>query len=425
MINTISDLLNALKNKEQELLKDYDIVKHPGIIGDMYEGLTKEILAQSIFDGLNLSIKAGKIRNAKSEFSGEIDCMIVIGEGENIPYTDKYIYDHKQVIAVIQVKKNLYSKDIKDSYDNLKSVIDIADLEQSEQFHMKILRDTWRLMFKEELPKRDDLSKLGKEKEMIYHVLLLEAYHPARIVWGYNGFKSELKFRESYYNYLGENLSTKDVKKIGFGPLNFPNLIICDNFSLIKSNGIPFVYPVQDDRWWPLYLSVEGNPVYYLLEIIWTRLDYMFKLPSEIFGEDLNIDQMHGFINAIYREKDDMKGWEYMYLPLSSSELKKPAPPVEWEPVFLTKLQFTFLNVLGGQNYFKVTDLDSFLEDENISKEDFIKSLRDTGLFNIGDSQITFITEYCISGIDMKGRFYAADNKTGKVERWLLNQIGK
>ena len=425
MLNTISDLLNALKNKEQELLKEYDIVKHPGIIGDMYEGLTKEILSQSIFDGLNLSIKAGKIRNSKSEFSGEIDCMIVIGEGEQIPYTDKYIYDHKQVIAVIQVKKNLYSKDIRDSYDNLKSVVEIAEVEQSEQFHMKILRDTWRLMFKEELPKREELSGLDKEKEMIYHVLLLEAYHPARIVWGYNGFKSELKLRESYFNYLGENLSTTDDKKMGFGPLNFPNLIICDKFSLVKSNGIPFVYPVQDDLWWPLYLSNEGNPVYYILEIIWTRLVYMFKLPSEIFGEDLNIDQMHGFINAIYREKDDIKGWEYMYIPLSNSELKQPATPSDWEPVFITNLQFTFLNILGGQNSFPLADLDEFLEGENIPKEDFVKALRETGLFNIGDTQITFITENCISGIDMHGRYYAADNKTGKVERWLLNQMKK
>ena len=214
MINTISDLLNALKNKEQELLKDYDIIKHPGIIGDMYEGLTKDILSQSIFNGIDVSIKAGKICNSKSEFSGEIDCMIVIGEGEKIPYTDKFIYDHKQVIAVIQVKKNLYSKDIRDSYDNLKSVIDVAEVEQSELFHMKILRDTWRLMFKEELPRRDDISKLSKEKEMIYHVLLLEAYHPARIVWGYNGFKSELKFRESYIKYLGDNSSKKEDEKI-------------------------------------------------------------------------------------------------------------------------------------------------------------------------------------------------------------------
>ena len=89
MIKTVSDLLLSLKSREQELLKQYDIVKHPGIIGDMYEGLTKEVLSKSVFEGLNIQIRAGKIKNSKNEFSGEIDCMIVVGEGESIPYTDK------------------------------------------------------------------------------------------------------------------------------------------------------------------------------------------------------------------------------------------------------------------------------------------------------------------------------------------------
>lgn len=423
MINTVSDLLDALKIKELELIKKYEIVKHPGIIGDMFEGLTKDILNKSIFDGLNLSIKAGKIRNLKGELSGEIDCMLVIGDGEQIPYTDKHLYDYKQVIAVFQVKKNLYSKDLKDSYKNLKTVLDIADVDKCEPYQMKILRDTWRLMFKEELPNRSALGQLPKEKEMIYHVLLLEAYHPARIVWGYNGFKSELTFRESYYKYLEENLTTIQEKKLGFGPLNFPNLIICDRYSMVKANGIPFVYPIEEDLWWPLYLTVEGNPVYYLLEVIWTRLDYMFSLPSEIFGEDLEIDQMHGYLNAKYREKNGMQGWEYMYLPYTEEDLKQPRLPVDWEPVFLTSLQFTFVNILGDG--FPIKNLENFLSEEDITIEKFLQSLRNTGLFNIGDSEITFITENCVSGIDSEGRFYAADNKTGRLTRWLIKQMNK
>lgn len=66
MINSISDFLLELKDKEQELLKKYDILKHPGIIGDMYEGLTKSILDKSIFKGLNLHVCSGKIKNSKN-----------------------------------------------------------------------------------------------------------------------------------------------------------------------------------------------------------------------------------------------------------------------------------------------------------------------------------------------------------------------
>ena len=65
MINTISDLLEAFLEKENDLLKKYDIVKHPGIIGDMYEGLTKEILNKSIFKNLDLHVKLEKFKIQK------------------------------------------------------------------------------------------------------------------------------------------------------------------------------------------------------------------------------------------------------------------------------------------------------------------------------------------------------------------------
>jgi len=43
MIKTVADFLNHLREKENEALKKQDI-KHPPTIGDMYEGLTKQIL---------------------------------------------------------------------------------------------------------------------------------------------------------------------------------------------------------------------------------------------------------------------------------------------------------------------------------------------------------------------------------------------
>ncbi len=152
--------------------------------------------------------------------------MVVLGEGENIPYIDKYIYDSSKVIAVIEVKKNLFSKDINDSYNNLKTVIKVTELADDKTYHSLLLRDSWRLIFKKELQRRNKLKDLPIEKEMFYHILLSETFYPTRIVWGYNGFKSEFSLRESFVRYLGGKMST--TKKIGirgFGPLNFPNLI--------------------------------------------------------------------------------------------------------------------------------------------------------------------------------------------------------
>lgn len=52
--------------------------------------------------------------------------MIVVGEGEQIPNTQDYIYDIGQVIMVIGGKKNLHSKGLSDGYDNLRSVYKVT-----------------------------------------------------------------------------------------------------------------------------------------------------------------------------------------------------------------------------------------------------------------------------------------------------------
>jgi hypothetical protein len=69
---------------------------------------------------------------------------VIIGEGQSIPYTDIYIYDSRNVIAVIHVKKNLFSKDITDSYTNLKSVIETIEFRDGEKHHAIVLRDADR-----------------------------------------------------------------------------------------------------------------------------------------------------------------------------------------------------------------------------------------------------------------------------------------
>ena len=99
MLNTVSDLLQKLLEKEKEILKSQQIT-HPGIIGDMYEGLAKNILDKALFKGLNLSVKAGFVRGDDGRLSRQIDCMIVEGDGEQIPNTNHYIYDFENVIAI-------------------------------------------------------------------------------------------------------------------------------------------------------------------------------------------------------------------------------------------------------------------------------------------------------------------------------------
>ncbi len=424
MINTISDFLLQLKNKEIEVLKKYDIIKHPGLIGSMYEGLTKDLLDKAVFKGLNLKVSSGKIKNMLTqELSAEIDCMIVIGDGENIPYTDKYIYDSKKVIAVIQVKKNLFSKDIKDSFENLRSVVKTTEFKDGEKYHMSLLRNAYTNICKEELPRRNELNSIPMDRQMIYHTLLLEAFYPVRIVWGYNGFSSEHSLREAFYKFLEENLSDDSVKKTGFGPLNFPSLIICDKYTLLKSNGMPFAYPIVDDKWWLLYASSFENPLYFLLELIWTRLEHMFEINSEIYGEDLKVDQMHGYLATKYTEINKLKGWTYMYIEADKKKLEEPLIHAEWAPVYLNKTQFVAINKLciNPINYKTDKGFISFIKSEGYNMDVFIAELKTTGLVQIKNGTIDLITEQCATGITNEGKFYAGENVSGRVTRWLTN----
>ena len=427
MINTVADLLNAFKVKEEEVLESYGYVKHPVLIGSMYEGLTKDILDKSLFDGLDLRVTAGKIRNSANEMSGEIDCMLVVGEGEKIPYTDKTIYDSSRVVAVIQVKKNLYSKDVKDSFENLRSVIDVTEPREGKTYHGRILRDSFRQICRQELPARSELDKLPLDIQMIYHVLLLDSLYPVRIVWGYNGFASEFSFREGFIKYLETNVTTgPDNIKHGYGPLNMPSLMICDNASIVKSNGMPFGSPMQGG-WWNLLVSTTGNPVYNFLEVIWTRLHYMFKISSEIFGDDLEVDQVHPFLNCRFKKTGDLSGWEYFYNYGSKKDLDvTPLEKSNWEPAFLDNTQFVILNELcnkGHVLYENDAEFKEFVEKSGYTVETFIKSLIDTGLVYTDGSQLQLLTDECLCGISSDGKFFAGENKSGRVTKWLEKSL--
>lgn len=91
MINTVYELLCSLKEKGVNDIEPYLNIGHNPTIGDMYEELTKELANKAIFNGLQLSVVSGKIKNIYGKLSKQIDCMIVTGEGEKIPFTNDYI----------------------------------------------------------------------------------------------------------------------------------------------------------------------------------------------------------------------------------------------------------------------------------------------------------------------------------------------
>jgi hypothetical protein len=107
MINTVADFLEAFKSKSLEIIDSKEKnISHRPTIGNIYEGLTAEILNKSVFKEFNIKIVSNSfIFNDSGKISNEMDCMVVCGDGEKISFTDQYKYHIRDVIAVVQVKK--------------------------------------------------------------------------------------------------------------------------------------------------------------------------------------------------------------------------------------------------------------------------------------------------------------------------------
>ncbi|RXJ00620.1 hypothetical protein DS745_11175 [Anaerobacillus alkaliphilus] len=316
MIETYLDLLNQLKEKGisdiEPMLKK---VKHPRVIGDMFEGLTKSILNEAIFKEFNLKVVRGFIENTDGNKSEEIDCMIVEGEGEKIAFTEDYFWKLEKVIAVVQVKKNLHGKDLKEGFENLQSVYKIS--EPKENWEFDLLKDSYENLFNEEIPYFNDVSKFPFHKQLVYHTLIKEVLLPPRIIFGYSGFKSEANLRKSIMDHLSQNIMVKN-----HSVASMPNLILCGEFSLIKMNGIPFNGKIDSDNYWHFYGSYNEAPLLLLLEILWTRLAYKYKISPKIFGEDSTLQLIRPLIKAKGVEKPS-KGWLMQEIKFSRKQLSQ------------------------------------------------------------------------------------------------------
>lgn len=424
MIETVADFLQQLLDKEKEVLSRQKITHRP-TIGNMYEGLTAEVLQQGLFKGLNLRLCTSSfIRNNQGELTGELDVVLAVGEGEPIPYTTQYIYKPEQVVAVFQVKKKLFSKDMVDSYLNLRNVVSVYAHETIQQYQGELLRDAFTSICRKDIT-TESRKNYNDNEEHIFYVLKHEAIMPVRIVLGYDGFKKENNLRNSFIDYIEENITTDlKNKKKGFGPANLPSLIVCRNFSILKNNGMPFGFPMTDGMWNVLFTTNE-KPVYFMLEYIWTRLSYMYSISSDIFGEDLIMEQVIRFLDCRVTKIADQSAWHYQYFPVDDDFLANTRTAKDWGPVFLDEAQFHLINYLlvyGSVSLASkfISDLD---KDQNTSIDKILEHLLTSGLAFTENGEVKLLNKGCACAALPDGRFVAGENISGRLSRWLTNNL--
>ena len=427
MINTVSDFLIELISAEKVRINSLGI-PHRVTIGNMYEGLTKDFLKNAMFEGLDLKIITNSfIKNESGQRSNEMDILIIEGVGEKLPHTNQYDVNIKQVVAVIQVKKKLNKQSIIEGYENLRNVIEIADNIQYEEYHKSLFVDSYVGICNEHVLDNGKLRKHfdSSTKEAIFYILKEEVTMPPRILFGYEGYSTEKSLRDSFANFLFENLSTEEKFIHGFSPLHFPSLIINENISIIKNNGMPFSGGLINGNW-PFYTTNTRNPIYNLLEILWTRLSYKYKISSDIFGDDLTIDKANVFLLGNIVNCGGQVGWNIHYEGISQKTLSIEYDLDAWEPTQLTIEQHFIIAYLCNHEEILITKINEILKDigKRVIIEDFIESITETRLVGIdGRKYLRLLTKEC-KCFFYNGEYFAADDKSGRFSRWVFKNYG-
>lgn len=193
MITSFAAFLESLQAKEAAILAEEN-VKHAPTIGDMYEGLTKELLERAIPPNLGLRLVDGFVIGVDGKPGNQIDAMLVMGDkGRQISKTTKWEWPIADVLAVFEVKKNLYAADLADSIDKMRVV------SQQQKDYLLAFKQNFaieassrafaRVMGRYPNPgEMDDLSSTSGE---ILRTIAHEQLAPVRVVFGYQGYVDE------------------------------------------------------------------------------------------------------------------------------------------------------------------------------------------------------------------------------------------
>lgn len=409
MIKTVGDLLQALMVREAAVLGKQD-VDHTLTIGAMYEGLTQDALRRALPRSAPISVVGGFARDSKGTKSRQLDCMIVFGDGEPVPYTPLFTYPIEQVLVVIEVKKTLYKQQFDEGFQNLRSLL---ALKIADDFQIpEMLESAFQLISGQALPDNPDDIK-DPLIQQLYHILVVESAYPARILLGYEGYKSGRALRKGIVSHLQAMV---DAGGANAGPSSLPDLIMNTHEAVVKVNGFPFVGPLKDGSWPLLCSIVNSKPALALLEVIWTRLHMRVGGTPEMFGEDLDLEAVAKLVD--YKYVPDKPGWSISVFPDVSNEELRAAEQRRWEPIFIDETEHVLLLWLCNNQELDISSPPSGAEPERVQAA--IRRLVDTRLVGPDASRTNvfrLLTTKCKVVILPDGKIVAGEDISGRLTR--------
>lgn len=411
MIGTVAELLDAIANSEAKQIEAQGI-KHPPTIGGMYEHLTSQLLSCALPTDQRIQVVSGFIEREDGTRTRELDCMLVLGEVRPLPHSNKVVVPRvSQVIAVVQVKKSLNSKDFATGHENIRDVRAVRP-DAGYATHLQVAQ-AFELITR--IPLVEPVSALPPLHEQLFHLLRLHLNSPACIVLGYYGYKGHRRFREGLAAHLQSTIG-----KPQYGPLSLPDAILNANVCAVKNVAMPWAAPLSGE-WWPVLMtSAIRSPHLILLEIIWTRLVFRGLLSGEVFGDDLDLEQWT--ILATMRFNPAVPGWALqMYDKAEVAE--KAEVPAKWAPIELTLDQYILVNRLceSPDGSISIAELSS----EGLTPDDMAHLGRNglVGRDPHDPARYRLLTQRCRCVILPDGRYMAAEDNSGRLSRWVAQFV--
>ncbi len=369
-IENIADLLRSFSLKEQEKLNHYKMT-HAPTIGLMYEGLTKKVLSHEVLNKLfpkelDLRVTSGFFYNSSGLESNQIDCMLVHGEGEQIPHTNEYKYHIENVIAILEVKKNLFLKEMSDSLDLLERTDEFIDISKNYPYLNKdVINRSFERITKKEAPSANELHLLNHHEYGVYQSLACDQLSPVRIVLGYEGYKSEHGLRKGFIQHYSK------MKK--FRAFKIPSLIISNNYVIIKTNGYPYYITHSTPDEWIVAASSFCNPLLFMLEIIFHKIEQMYHI-------DINLDEvaLNENTEPLFTIAKKENKWDAYEIDYSHNYLKNRESHVIWEPVKINEEEFSLLKTVERSHTITKQDINR-MQLISIGTDKLISKLLDSG----------------------------------------------
>ena len=372
-------------------------------------------------ESLDLRVTHGLVEGVDGSRSGQIDCMLVRGEGIQIPHTSGHIWMVKDVLAVFEVKKTLFRGELSDAHDQLSVVLDqfwdfLAEGRDS-RFDITASRYVFGQIVGRPVP--DELETLDYYLGMLYHSIVAEQISPIRVVFGYGGFANEFTLRKGFLKFIKDREAGP-----GLTASSLPSMVISGESSIVRFNGHPYYLQLRQGRFL-LYASSSENPLLVLLNLLLTKISYLYGAP-EWFSGDLTMERFAPLMwtRAVERDGDNEASWLYLPHQIRKKELVLLASEaqIEWEPLPITEFQFVIINSIGRHGLSRELYENLSLNEPDAERQ--IQELREHGLTGWSGDRLVFLTEECTTMITGDGAV-AADGSDPRFTTWFLNKAYK